>query len=178
VVTEAAVRDRLFTELYREHRAALVWQLRCQGASEAEACDAVQEAFAAALRAGPLERDDAWPAWLRTVSRRCYLHARGRNARPAVEPRAPQELPESADHGGESAGDAASARLHRFGVLELLRSLPERQRLVFTLHFEGLATAEIAAELEMQEAAVRKNLSRARTALKARLPLLTEDDDA
>ncbi|MFC5907755.1 RNA polymerase sigma factor [Streptacidiphilus monticola] len=152
--------------------------MRCQGASEAEACDAVQEAFAAALRAGPLDRDDAWPAWLRTVSRRCYLHARGRNARPAVEPRAPQELPESAAHGGESAGDAASARLHRFGVLELLRSLPERQRLVFTLHFEGLATAEIAAELEMQEAAVRKNLSRARTALKARLPLLTEDDDA
>jgi Sigma-70 region 2 len=54
-----------FAALYRRHRSALVWYLRCHGADDAEAADAVQDAFACALRAGDLVRDPgAWPGWL------------------------------------------------------------------------------------------------------------------
>jgi Sigma-70 region 2 len=46
------------------------------GATQAEAADAVQDAFASALRAADQVRDQhAWPAWLRTVAFRCYLRS-------------------------------------------------------------------------------------------------------
>lgn len=150
-----------FAALYRQHRSALVWHVRCHGASQAEAADAVQDAFAHALRAADQVRDHhAWPAWLRTVAVRCYLRSRaGRDGSHAMA-----DVPEPP----ATAAPVPDTELRQQteAVLALLAALPPRQRLVFALHYEGFSTAEIAAQLGMAHAAVRQNIARARAALR------------
>jgi RNA polymerase sigma factor (sigma-70 family) len=156
-----------FAALYREQRSALVWYLRSHGASEAEAADAVQDAFAAALRAADQMRDQqAWPSWLRTVALRCYLRS---------QPRRSGASPDEPDSAGllladipDTAGgfDPAESRAQQELVLALLASLPPQQRRVFTLHYEGWSSAEIADQLGIDKAAVRQNIARARSALR------------
>ena len=154
-----------FAALYLQHRSALVWHLRSHGASPAEAADAVQEAFACALRDDAQIRDQqAWPAWLRTVAFRCYLRALSEPGRSAVPV---ADVPESlTEHLPESDIDQ---RAEEELVLTLLARLPMQQRRVFTLHYEGWTTAEIATHLGMRAAAVRQNLARARSTLRESL---------
>jgi RNA polymerase sigma factor (sigma-70 family) len=159
-----------FAALYREHRSALLWHLRCLGASEAEAADAVQDAFACALRDWRHVRDGrAWPAWLRTVAVRCYLRSLARHgrrgSRVSVFPVA--DVPDTT-----LARDAAESMAgQQEAVLSLLAALPPQQQRVFALHYEGWSTAEIAAQLGMDRAAVRQNISRARAALREAVTL-------
>jgi RNA polymerase sigma factor (sigma-70 family) len=171
------VGDGDFAALYRQHRSALLWHLRCLGASQAEAADAVQDAFAHALRAAGQVRDDrAWPAWLRTVAVRCFLRSVARRAgrngcgeRGGGQPRAVSVLPMADVPDLEVTADAAweaQAHLQEETVLSLIAALPPQQRRVFALHYEGCSTAEIAAALDMDQPAVRQNLARARAALK------------
>lgn len=164
-----------FAALYRRHRSALVWHVRCHGASQAEAADAVQDAFAYALRAQRQVRDPAaWPAWLRTVAVRCYLRSLARHGGPCGDDPASArvvtmaELPEllSAQHADDVPAAGAERRQQEEFVLSLLAALPPRQRQVFALHYEGMSTAEIAAHLGMADAAVRQNIARARAALR------------
>jgi RNA polymerase sigma factor (sigma-70 family) len=160
-----------FAALYRQQRSPLLWHLRCLGASSAEAADAVQDAFAYALRAAGQIRDDrAWPAWLRTVAVRCYLRSiatrggvRGA-AHAAVSVLSVADVP---DH-GTSADPAAEAQLRQQEetVFSLLATLPPQQRRVFALHYEGWSTADIATALAIDQAAVRQNLARARATLR------------
>ena len=154
-----------FAALYLQQRSALVWHLRSHGASPAEAADAVQEAFACALRDDAQIRDQhAWPAWLRTVAFRCYLRAR---SRPEVSIVTVADIPESL---AEPAPEIdIDQRAEEELVLTLLAGLPMQQRRVFTLHYEGWTTAEIATHLGMRTAAVRQNLARARSTLRESL---------
>jgi RNA polymerase sigma factor (sigma-70 family) len=159
-----------FATLYRQQRSALVWYLRCHGASEAEAADAVQDAFASALRAADDVRDRrAWPAWLRTVAMRSYLRAlAGRGGvhsddAPGVSICTMADVPDVAVAAGQ---DSAEVRQQEELVLSLLGELPPQQRRVFALCYEGWSTAEIAAQLDMDQAAVRQNIARARAALR------------
>ncbi len=73
------------------------------------------------------------------------------------------------------ADDAESPPAHFRDILDsILEGLPVKQRMVFHLKdVEGYETREIAGLLEMDENAVRVNLSRARNA--ARLKLLETD---
>jgi RNA polymerase sigma-70 factor (ECF subfamily) len=152
------VDEEEFATLYRRHRSALVWYLRCQGASQAEAADAVQDAFAEALRAADEIRDArAWGAWLRTVAVRCYR--RGTSAIATVA-----EPPDLA--GPDAAAAHAERRQQEQRVLALIAGLPQQQRRVFALHYEGWSTAEISTQLGMEQAAVRQNVARARAALR------------
>lgn len=161
--------------LYRRYRSPLVWHLRARGATEAEAHDAVQEAFMAALRAGSIDDPSAWYGWLRTVATRSL--ARARNAagggRWAVETMAPGDLPDRPTAAPDVA-DTVEARSRESYVLALLDTLPPRPRAVLCLRLEGLSTAEIAAELGLEQPAVRQNLSRARRSLRA---LIVEGDE-
>lgn len=161
-----------FAELYRQHRSALVWHVMCLGASQADAADAVQDAFAYALRAADEVRDSrAWPAWLRTVAARCYLRSAGRRGVPVAE------VPDTQAAGGPDGSDGSDGKSQEEFVLSLLAALPPRQRHVFALRYEGLSTGEIAAQLGMEQAAVRQNVARARAALKraiTRGPVLEE----
>jgi RNA polymerase sigma factor (sigma-70 family) len=155
--------DDGFVLLYRQHRSALVWHVRSHGASEAEATDAVQDAFAAALRAGGRIRDGrAWPAWLRTVALRSYLRGRRGADGLLVLVADPPDLVAATG----SVGDAVEAHREEELVLSMLAALPARQREVFGLHYEGWSTAEIAARLSMGQPAVRQNLARARRTLR------------
>jgi len=160
-----------FAALYRQHRSALVWHVRCHGASQAEAADAVQDAFAYALRAADRVRDhNAWPAWLRTVAVRCYLrslasHGGHRSGGPAVVSVVTvAEVPDRP----ATVDPAADSQLQEQEelVLRLLAVLPPQQRRVFALHYEGWSTAEIARQLTMDQAAVRQNIARARATLR------------
>jgi RNA polymerase sigma factor (sigma-70 family) len=146
-----------FAALYRQHRSALVWHVMCLGASQADAADAVQDAFAYALRAAEQVRDHrAWPAWLRTVAARCYLRSAARRGVTVAE------IPDTRVAGP----DDNDGGWQREFVLSLLAALPPKQRHVFALHYEGLSTAEIAAQLGLDQAAVRQNVARARASLK------------
>ena len=157
-----------FAALYRQHRSALLWHLLCLGATQAEAADAVQDAFAYALRDSQQVRDRrAWPAWLRTVAVRCYLRSLARyggsgrgKSRVSVFPVA--EVPDTGPPSQSADSDVSEQEF----VLSLLARLPPQQRRVFALHYEGWSAAEIAAQLGMDHAAVRQNISRARTALR------------
>lgn len=181
VVPDSRGEDRaqLFAALYRKHRSSLVWHVRAQGATESEASDAVQEAFAAALRAGRIRDDNAWHAWLRTVAVRSFRHVR-RGAGPAhgviVEPVAVVEMTDPHRPPEMSAADASALQAQEQFVLTLLNRLPPLQRLVFSLHYEGCSTREIATQLGMQDAAIRKNISRARRLL-AELVSKVGDDE-
>jgi RNA polymerase sigma factor (sigma-70 family) len=162
------VTEEEFAVLYRQHRSALVWYLRCHGAGHAEAVDAVQDAFACALRAADQVRDQqAWPAWLRKVAFRCYVRSLARRGGPD---RADMSVITVADvpdlpAADEPAADAEVREQEEF-VLSRLALLPPQQRRVFALHYEGWNAAEIAAELGMDNAAVRQNIARARAALR------------
>ena len=171
-MTEEPTSGEDFVLLYRQQRSALVWHVRSHGATEAEACDAVQEAFASALRAADRIRDrGAWPAWLRTVAVRSYLRSlngpggRGSSSRAPVELVLVAEPPDLLE-AAEATVDAVEGRRQEEFVLSLLAALPAKQRSVFALHYEGWGTAEIAACLGMEQAAVRQNIARARRTLK------------
>jgi RNA polymerase sigma-70 factor (ECF subfamily) len=152
------VGDEEFAALYRRHRSALVWHLRCHGASQAEAADAVQDAFAQALRGADQVRDErAWGAWLRTVAVRSYQRSLA----------AGETLADPPEFAGpdEPAASAELRRQEEF-VLALIAGLPRQQRRVFALHYEGWSTAEIGTQLGMDQAAVRQNVARARASLR------------
>jgi RNA polymerase sigma factor (sigma-70 family) len=151
-----------FAALYRQHRSPLLWHLRCLGASQAEAADAVQDAFAFALRDGRRVRDRrAWPAWLRTVAVRCYLRSLAGRGGPRVSMTTVAEVPDTGPAGRSPDSDVPAQEF----VLSLLAALPPQQR-VFALHYEGWTAAEIGAHLGIDHAAVRQNISRARAALR------------
>jgi RNA polymerase sigma factor (sigma-70 family) len=159
-----------FAALYRQQRSALMWYLLCHGAGQAEAADAVQDAFACALVAADEVRDHrAWSAWLRTVALRCYLRSLARHGGPhegetrGISVLTMADVPEVAVAAGP---DGPEMRQQEELVLSLLGELPPQQRRVFALCYEGWSTAEIAAQLAMDQAAVRQNIARARAALR------------
>jgi RNA polymerase sigma factor (sigma-70 family) len=160
--------DEAFAALYVEQRSALLWYLRSHGATEAEAADAVQDAFAAALRAADDMRDPlAWPSWLRTVALRCYLRSRPRaRSQDRDEPGHDLVIPVADVPDLAEPADAAESRRQEELVLAMLAGLPSQQRRVFTLHYEGWSSTEIADQLGMDKAAVRQNIARARSALR------------
>lgn len=159
-----------FAALYRQHRSALVWYLRCHGAGQPEAADAVQDAFACALAAADQVRDQhAWPAWLRTVAMRCYLRALASRSGPNPDEKARVSVFTMADVPDVPVApgpDSPETRYQEELVLSLLSELPPQQQRVFALCYEGWSTAEIAAQLGMDQAAVRQNIARARAALR------------
>lgn len=180
VSESGSLTDAEFAELYRRHRSLLVWHVRSYGATDAEASDAVQEAFAHALRArDQIRHREAWPNWLRTVAVRSYSQALRRNRSPrlrgqvSVTPIPVTEMSECLQR-AEIVGDTAEAHWQEEFVLSLLASLPLRQRRVFTLHYDGWTTAEIAVQLAMSEPAVRQNITRARRSLKDSLMQRTQ----
>lgn len=158
-------KTEVFEELYRKYRSRLVWQVRCHGASDAEAHDAVQEAFVAALRAEEIDDQAAWFAWLRTVAVRSFLKDRRRargSEKVLIESMATFDLPEPQRESGASVGESVESGLYEEYVVQLLCTLPARQCEVFCLHLEGFTTFEIAEHLGARPDAVRKSLSRAR----------------
>lgn len=155
-------------ELHRTAYQPVLRFLIVQGAQWAEAHDAVQEAFMEACRPGVLARVLSPHAWLRKVAYRSWLRRDGRS---------PVQLVELSAAAAESFPDwqtplqALELSTEHRKVLDILQDLPAKQRQVMAWHMDGFSTQEIAAGMDIREDAVRQNLSRARSTLKAKLGL-------
>jgi RNA polymerase sigma factor (sigma-70 family) len=132
--------------------------------NQADAEDAVQEAFVTALRkARQLSRVGNPEAWIRTVAlnrlRSGWRHAAVVRKYQAQVPGPGPELAVGPEHAD---------------LMAALNHLDADQRLLVVLHhLADLGTAEIAAELDLPEGTVKSRLSRAR----ARLAGLLEEQE-
>lgn len=127
-------RGERFAALAREHGRAMFRAARAVLDSDADAQDAVGEALLRAWQSFDRLRDPAAARpWLLKIAVNC-ARAQLRRARPVL----PLE---------EAAGSAAPAE-EPLGLWELVRALPEDQRLAVTLYYyDGLSVGEIARVL-------------------------------
>jgi len=139
-----------FDRVVREHGAVVLRVCRAVLGGDAEADDAWQETFLAALRAYPgLDPGTNLQAWLVTVAHRKALDVvRARARRPVADPR------DTTD--GPAPDDPASAAEDRV-LRDAVAALPERQRWAVALHhLGGLTWAEVAALVGGTEQAARR----------------------
>jgi len=126
-----------------------------------EAKDLSQEVF---LRAwfgmSNLKEDASFAGWLRSIARnRAKSWLEHRMRQPPQENVDLHQIADSADSPEQNAEKAERRQL----VLATLEKLPEGSRQVLVLHYmEALSTPQIAAQLDLSEAAVRQRLRRAR----------------
>jgi RNA polymerase sigma-70 factor (ECF subfamily) len=148
-------RGRAIERLYRERYTAFRNGLATITGSYESARDAVQEAFARALKQrATLRQDESLEAWVWRIAIRTALEQRGvehaklnGSLNPALPE--PERDPELA---------------------EAVRSLPPRRRLVvFLRYFADLSYADIAAVCEISEGTVAATLAQAQTTLRERL---------
>jgi len=132
---------------------AVVGLLIRAGASLGDAEDAAQEAMHAALRQWPAIGQPK--AFTRTVAFRALYRAWGRAKRESALRQATRDEVLAPFDAGQDAGRA----------LELLRSLPAAQRLVFALHVDGYEPAGIAEITGQHPDTVRSHLRHARRKL-------------
>jgi RNA polymerase sigma factor (sigma-70 family) len=136
-----------FQALLQEHRAD-VYRFLVATAGPAEADDAFQETWIAALRAYPrLRRADNLRAWLFRIAQNKSIdahRARGRRAVPvAAVPERPSAPPEPEDE----------------SLWGQVRELPAKQRTaVFCRSVLGMPYDELATLLESSEEAARRNV--------------------
>jgi RNA polymerase sigma-70 factor (ECF subfamily) len=164
-----------FERLMRRHNRRLFRLARAALRDDAEAEDALQEAYLAAYRAiGAFRGEASLATWLsRLVLNECLgrlrKHARRQNVVPLV-PGEPEEhaMAESAT---DDRPDRAAMRAQlRLLVERKLDELPEDFRIVFVLRaVEELSVEETAAALGIPEATVRTRHFRARGLLREAL---------
>lgn len=154
-----------FTGIFTRLQSRLHQAARRMLGSDDEAADALQDAFCALWgRRGEIA-DERAAEGLAVVSvrNRCLDVLRRRSARPTV--------PLSDELGGnyaETAADDSVDDIYRRVDSLMHRVLSGRDRRILILRdYSGWEMADIAAELEMTEAAVRVALSRARRAVAA-----------
>ena len=158
-----------FEAFYRANRSALVRFVRLAGATEDEANDAAQTAFAQLLQVTyPIREPMAWLC--RTALndfRRSNPRVPSRRRKVIERPIPPWEIPEPGAS-VPSAADVAALGEQTRGVLAELALLLGKQRQVMVAHYDGLSHEQIAELLGMGTDAVRQNLSRARKTLRKR----------
>jgi DNA-directed RNA polymerase specialized sigma24 family protein len=149
-------RTEAIEQLYRERYIGFRNALATITGSYDSARDAVQEAFAIALRnRSQLRGEQSLPAWVWRIALRTALHHRAANNR--VSP--------------NGALDPGLVEPDRHPALEeALRTLPPRRRLVvFLRYFADCSYSEIAEACGISEGTVAATLARAREQLEAAL---------
>src|SRR6266540_1808922 len=149
-------RARAIETLYRDRYLGFRNALATVTGSYESAHDAVQEAFATALRErATLRRDASLAAWVWRIALRSAVRQRGRAT--------------ALTNGPLTADLMAPERDPALG--EALRQLPPRRRLVvFLRYFADLSYAEIAQVCEISEGTVAATLAQAHAALERALP--------
>ena len=140
---------------YRAEMPRLIrYLMKCFGESDMrDAADAAQSAFAELFTKWSTVRSPR--AWLRTVAFRQMLR------QPAEYPLDPNSEPSMLP-----ASCALELREQEQQVLAALRQLPLAQRQVLALVYDQFSCQEIAEITGKNEAAVRKNIERARAAMR------------
>jgi len=179
LVEQARAGDRAARQrLYRQHVHRVFRTVRGMLRSDAEAEDVTQDAMLTALTS--LDRYEPrsgtrFAAWLTTIAVNT-TRRRFRRRRPELT--ATGELPDVADPAGDVAGDIDLAR-QRAALLQALAELEPRERLIVSLRYgSDLNATEIAAQLGMEAANVRKVLERARVRLGERIEVLAKSRGA
>ena len=145
-----------FTRFYAAAFPRLVGQLSAMTGNQAEAQDAVQEAFVRAwARRGTIDRSGSPEAWVRVTAWRIAA-SRWRRARDGVRLMRLAARPEP----------VAGPTPDRVAFAEALRQLPAEQRRVLVLyHLGDLTVDQIAAETGAPTGTVKARLARGRAAL-------------
>jgi len=152
---------------YDTHYHRVVRFVMHNGASQANAQDAAQDAF---LESWALvsKDPDRWQAiagkaaWIRTVALRRYRRPPGSRRRP---PEARDEMPDQPVPGPGHEELTVQAQL----VLRALRSLDEEARAVMAFELDGISAADIARALNITQQRVRDVRKKARKVLKYEL---------
>jgi RNA polymerase sigma-70 factor (ECF subfamily) len=172
----ARIDTRAFEALMRQHNRRMFRTARAILRDDAEAEDALQEAYIQAYRSlAGFRADASFSTWLaRIVVNEALMRLRKSSRRASIVPiqsATPLEelanVPDPAMDKPESAAERAQMRR----LLEIeIDSLPDAYRTVFMLRaVEELSVEETAAVLEIPEATVRTRFFRARGLLRGAL---------
>lgn len=165
--------------LYDGYVARVYRAVRPLLSSDAEAEDATQDAFVDAL--GRLERYEARPgirfvAWLVTLA---LNRARRRRARAAAAPPHPPDEVAAMREASAGTEGIEDVLLRRRALLDALAALPERDARILSLYYGAELTAEeVAHQVGVTAAGVRKICERRRRELATRLGLPEENGHA
>lgn len=157
-----------FGALVQRHLRAAYAVALAQLGEEADAQDAVQDAFVTALqRIEECRQPDQFASWLFSIVRnRARDHRRYRQVRDALPLDAAAE---ASDRAPGPQHDAENAQLRR-DLLGAMEALTELQREVILLYdFEGWSHKEIGQKLGISDGSARVHLFNARRALRGRL---------
>jgi RNA polymerase sigma-70 factor (ECF subfamily) len=179
LVEQARAGDRAARQrLYRQHVRHVFRTVRGMLRSDAEAEDVTQDAMLTALTS--LDRysprsGTRFAAWLTAIAVNT-TRRRFRRRRPELT--ATGELPDVADPNSDVTGDLDLAR-QRGALLQALAELEPREREIVSLRYgSDLNATEIAAQLRIEPANVRKILERARVRLGERIEALAKSRGA
>jgi len=175
LVEQARAGDRAARQrLYRQHVQRVFRTVRGMLRSDAEAEDVTQDAMLTALTS--LDKysprsGTRFVAWLTTIAVNT-TRRRFRRRRPELT--ATGELPEVASAEPELGDDVDLVR-QRAALLQALAELEPREREIVSLRYgSDLNATEIAAQVGMEPANVRKVLERARVRLAERIEALVK----
>jgi RNA polymerase sigma-70 factor (ECF subfamily) len=157
--------QRALEALMRLHNRKLFRTARAILRDDAEAQDAVQEAYLRAYRALPSFRGDAkLSTWLVRITVNEALMRRRRRVFAAPSD---SNLETQADEAADPEADAQRSQMRRL-LQSRIDALPDGYRTVFMLRgVEELSVEEVAAALDLPEATVRTRFFRARGLLRA-----------
>jgi RNA polymerase sigma-70 factor, ECF subfamily len=165
-----------FEALMRRYNRMLFRTARAILRDDAEAEDALQEAYLQAYRAlGSFRGDAELSTWLARIVANEALQRLRKHARRAeivpLQPATDAELEQVSDTERDKAPEVGAARAEMRRLLEAqIDALPEAYRAVFMLRaVEELSVEETAAVLELPPATVRTRLFRARSMLREAL---------
>jgi RNA polymerase sigma-70 factor (ECF subfamily) len=176
-VRVAAGEPAAFEALMRRHNRALFRTARAILRDDAEAEDALQEAYLQAYGAiGNYRAEAKLSTWLaRIVANEALMRVRKRTRRAAIVPLQPgaaeDEINEIPDANMDHTPERAAQRSEMRRLLEAqIDSLPDDYRVVFVLRaVEELSVEETAEALGIPQATVRTRLFRARSLLREAL---------
>lgn len=156
-----------FETLVRRHLRSAYAVALAQLGEEADAQDAVQDAFVTALkRIEECRKPDQFGSWLMSIVRnRARDHRRYRTVRDAL----PLDSASEAADRSDPSRDAENAELRK-DLLGAMDTLTELQREVILLYdMEGWSHREIGLRLGISDGSARVHLFNARRALRERL---------
>lgn len=163
----ARAHDREFASFYREYMPRLVTYLTYQGAPAHLAAELAQETMIAIYRRW--EEIEYPKAYAYKIANKAYIrHATQVTDLPV------DEVPEPT--GVLPNPEAAEAWLQQQQIIQVLRTLPPRQRQVLALTLDDWSPTEIADLLTIDPSAVRSNLLKARRNAAYHLRHLGEED--